>query len=74
MALQISEILSYLKQRFPIQPGDWILTGTPEGVAAMKEGDLVTASASDLNGVILSEGGWTVEVDPESGNEDSWKL
>ncbi|GAX75159.1 hypothetical protein CEUSTIGMA_g2603.t1 [Chlamydomonas eustigma] len=73
MIFKISEILSYLKYRFPLQPGDWILTGTPEGVAAIKEGDIVTASVSDRKGVILSEGRWKVELDPELGSVDEWR-
>lgn len=29
----------YLLARFPVEPGDWLLTGTPEGVGPIRDGD-----------------------------------
>lgn len=35
---------NFVKTHFPAQPGDWLLTGTPAGVAALKAGDELLAS------------------------------
>lgn len=43
MIFSISTIIDYLKKRFPIQPGDIILTGTPAGVGPIRSGDKITA-------------------------------
>ena len=59
--LQVSELLAYLDQHFPLQPHDWLLTGTPEGVGALKEGDMVQASVSH-QGKVLSQGEWKVQA------------
>ncbi|RJF99156.1 fumarylacetoacetate hydrolase family protein [Noviherbaspirillum saxi] len=37
----ISETIEHLSKFFALQPGDLIFTGTPEGVAAVKQGDLL---------------------------------
>lgn len=39
-------IVDYVKQHFPVCPGDVILTGTPEGVGAVENGDLLEVSSS----------------------------
>ena len=58
---QVPQLLAYLKEHFPVQPGDWVLTGTPEGVAAVKTGDKVRAQVSrKSDGAVLSEGSWDV--------------
>ena len=36
-----AEIISHLSQLYPLQPGDLIFTGTPEGVGAINVGDKV---------------------------------
>jgi 2-keto-4-pentenoate hydratase/2-oxohepta-3-ene-1,7-dioic acid hydratase in catechol pathway len=41
--------------------GDLILTGTPEGVSAIKHGDRVEASVLSADrGTVLSKGAWEV--------------
>lgn len=39
MVFGFSELIKYVLERFPVQPGDLLLTGTPAGVAALKPGD-----------------------------------
>ena len=43
MMFDIPTILKFLKNHFPLQPNDIILTGTPEGVATLKAGDEIVA-------------------------------
>ena len=69
VCLQVPELVAYLKAYFPVQPGDWILTGTPEGVSALKTGDRVTAALRHGERT-LSEGNWVVAVSPDPG---AWK-
>jgi len=40
--------------------GDLILTGTPEGVSALRHGDKVVAQAHTEDRRLLSEGSWEV--------------
>jgi fumarylpyruvate hydrolase len=37
----VAETIEHLSKYFALQPGDLIFTGTPEGVAAVKQGDLL---------------------------------
>ena len=69
MIFKVPELVAYLRQYFPVQPGDWILTGTPEGVASIKEGDKVAAVLRQ-GGRVLSEGAWEVAVSPPP---EPWK-
>ncbi len=46
--LGIREIISYVSQYFSLEKGDIILTGTPEGVGKLKDGDKLTASIEAL--------------------------
>lgn len=41
MLWNIDEIVSYVSQYFTLKKGDIIFTGTPKGVAAVKEGDVL---------------------------------
>ena len=41
MLWNIDEIIAYVSQYFTLKKGDIIFTGTPKGVAAVKEGDLL---------------------------------
>jgi fumarylpyruvate hydrolase len=44
----VAETVSYLSRFFRLEPGDVILTGTPEGVGAVKRGDLMTVGVERL--------------------------
>lgn len=46
MVFSICELVGYIKERFPVCPGDIILTGTPAGVAAIHSGDCLRAELS----------------------------
>ena len=39
-----SELIAYISQIFTLQAGDVVLTGTPEGVAALQRGDELVLS------------------------------
>lgn len=41
MIFSISETIAFVSRNFTLEEGDLILTGTPSGVAPIKEGDLV---------------------------------
>jgi len=44
----IAETIAYLSRYFTLQPGDLIFTGTPAGVAAVKQGDLLEGGIDGL--------------------------
>jgi fumarylpyruvate hydrolase len=44
----VNETISYLSKYFELQPGDLIYSGTPEGVGAVKKGDLMTGGVAGL--------------------------
>jgi fumarylpyruvate hydrolase len=44
----VSETIEHLSKYFELQPGDLIFTGTPEGVAAVKSGDLLEGGIDGL--------------------------
>eukprot|EP00352_Strombidinopsis_acuminata_P004606 CAMPEP_0176371472 /NCGR_PEP_ID=MMETSP0126-20121128/24724_1 /TAXON_ID=141414 ORGANISM="Strombidinopsis acuminatum, Strain SPMC142" /NCGR_SAMPLE_ID=MMETSP0126 /ASSEMBLY_ACC=CAM_ASM_000229 /LENGTH=86 /DNA_ID=CAMNT_0017730947 /DNA_START=448 /DNA_END=708 /DNA_ORIENTATION=- len=46
MHFKIDEQLEYVSKYMTLNPGDVILTGTPEGIAPMKEGDELVATMS----------------------------
>ncbi|MCX6990362.1 MAG: fumarylacetoacetate hydrolase family protein [Chlamydiae bacterium] len=39
MLFSLDDIKKYLKERFPVRPGDMVLTGTPEGISKVLPGD-----------------------------------
>ncbi len=41
MIFKVPDIISYISQCMTLQPGDLVLTGTPEGVGPLKSGDVV---------------------------------
>lgn len=41
MLWKIDELISYVSQYFTLRTGDVIFTGTPQGVAAVKPGDVL---------------------------------
>ena len=49
----VSETIAYLSRYFALQPGDLIYTGTPAGVAAVKQGDLLEGSIDGLGSLQL---------------------
>lgn len=44
----VPETISYLSRFFELQPGDLIMTGTPEGVGAVVAGDLMVGGVDQL--------------------------
>jgi fumarylpyruvate hydrolase len=44
----VAETIAYLSTYFALQPGDLIFTGTPEGVSAVKQGDLLEGAIDGL--------------------------
>jgi fumarylpyruvate hydrolase len=44
----VPETISYLSRFFDLQPGDLIMTGTPEGVGAVVAGELMTGGVDNL--------------------------
>ncbi|WP_136419926.1 MULTISPECIES: fumarylacetoacetate hydrolase family protein [Oxalobacteraceae] len=44
----VAETIEHLSKYYTLQPGDLIFTGTPEGVAAVKQGDLLEASIANV--------------------------
>lgn len=44
----VAETIEHLSKYFSLQPGDLIFTGTPEGVAAVKSGDLLEGGIDGL--------------------------
>ena len=48
MLWNIPESISYLSGLFELQPGDIIFTGTPEGVGAVRQGDVITGGVEGL--------------------------
>jgi 2-keto-4-pentenoate hydratase/2-oxohepta-3-ene-1,7-dioic acid hydratase in catechol pathway len=51
-------LVSYVKSRFPVLPGDVILTGTPHGVSQVRAGDLMEARVISEGGQVISQGSW----------------
>jgi 2-keto-4-pentenoate hydratase/2-oxohepta-3-ene-1,7-dioic acid hydratase in catechol pathway len=55
MIFRVDEIIAYISTYFPLEPGDLITTGTPEGVAMgmankpwLKPGDVVEVAVGNL--------------------------
>jgi fumarylpyruvate hydrolase len=44
----VAETIEHLSKYFMLQPGDLIFTGTPEGVAAVKQGDLLEGAVDGV--------------------------
>ena len=53
MIWSVPEIISHLSRYFALQPGDLIMTGTPEGVAAVELGDVIDAGIAGLGRIHL---------------------
>ncbi len=65
MVFPIARLAEYVCDRFPVAAGDLLLTGTPQGVGPLVEGDEVLAEAlyvRDGKEEVLSQGQWTVTL------------
>ena len=51
MTWSVPEIISHLSTYFELRPGDLIMTGTPEGVSAVKTGDTLEAGIAGLGAI-----------------------
>jgi fumarylpyruvate hydrolase len=56
MIWNVAEIVANLSQYYHLQPGDLIYTGTPEGVGAVKPGDVITGEIEGLATLSLTIG------------------
>ncbi|MGH8492764.1 MAG: fumarylacetoacetate hydrolase family protein [Moraxellaceae bacterium] len=48
MITSVLKLLAYISTIFTLQPGDVVMTGTPEGVAALKAGDALVLEMAGL--------------------------
>ena len=60
MIFKIPELIQYVQNIFPVEAGDLLLTGTPEGVGPLQHGDQVRAEISGLSSGVISAN-WIVE-------------
>jgi fumarylpyruvate hydrolase len=51
MIWNVPETIAYLSRLVALQPGDLIMTGTPEGVAACQRGDLLEGTVAGVGSV-----------------------
>ncbi len=56
MVFSVDTLVEYISSRFPILPGDVVLTGTPSGVARVMPGDVLEA---EIVGKLQSK--WTIK-------------
>tara|TARA_Y100001970_G_scaffold287137_1_gene411054 strand:+ start:19383 stop:19982 length:600 start_codon:yes stop_codon:yes gene_type:complete len=54
MVHSFESIMDHLESWYGLSPGDLIWTGTPKGVGAMKEGDLIEAWMKNSDGLTIS--------------------
>lgn len=47
MVFSVQEIIAFISERMTLKRGDLILTGTPEGVAEIKKGDILKAQLGE---------------------------
>jgi 2-keto-4-pentenoate hydratase/2-oxohepta-3-ene-1,7-dioic acid hydratase in catechol pathway len=58
MVFDIPALVSYISRVMTLEPGDLVLTGTPEGVGTLSEGDVVeveVVGASRVSNPVTSE-------------------
>ena len=53
MIYNVERIISFISEIMTLEPGDLILTGTPEGVGEIKEGDVLEAQLGSLCSVTV---------------------
>jgi fumarylpyruvate hydrolase len=51
MVWSVAEIVAHLSRLVRLAPGDLIFTGTPEGVAAVRRGDVLEGSIEGIGSV-----------------------
>jgi fumarylpyruvate hydrolase len=56
MTWSVAEVISRLSEQYRLEPGDIILTGTPEGVGRLVPGDVVVARADGLATLTVTVG------------------
>lgn len=56
MIWNVEEIISYLSTVWDLQPGDLIFTGTPAGVGAVRDGDLMHAEVEGVGSLEVRVG------------------
>lgn len=54
MMWNVAEAIAFLSKYEPLQPGDLIMTGTPEGVGAVKAGDVMHARIDGLGEITVN--------------------
>ncbi len=52
MIFPVEELVAYISRYMALEPGDVIATGTPEGVGAIKDGDLVEIEIEGLGRLV----------------------
>ncbi|GAB5409704.1 MAG: fumarylacetoacetate hydrolase family protein [Balneolaceae bacterium] len=52
MIFDVSSLISFLSTIFTLEQGDLIFTGTPEGVSAVKKGDIIKACIEDIESTL----------------------
>lgn len=60
MLFNPESLRQFVLKRFPVEPGDWLLTGTPAGVASLQPGDVVRALLTGPDTSDLLHADWTV--------------
>jgi len=53
LIFSVDKLIAHLSQFVTLEQGDILYTGTPQGVAQVKSGDLLEASLSDAKGAVL---------------------
>jgi len=54
LIIGVAELIAYASSFYTLMPGDVLLTGTPEGVAPIQAGDLMTATIGGIGSMDIS--------------------
>ncbi len=54
MIWKVPEMIAYLSRLFTLQPGDLIFSGTPAGVGAVQQGDVMRGEIDGLGGITVT--------------------
>jgi 2,4-diketo-3-deoxy-L-fuconate hydrolase len=57
LILSVRALVAFASSFYTLQPGDVLMTGTPEGVGPVKPGDVITASIERIGTVEVAVGG-----------------